>query len=269
MGALFKPIDDMRPQRRTIGQLTGAGFAAGILSIGVAFADPPSHLDAQAAMAPGEAASRCASTLVKAGATCAVGEFGRVGAVGGRNFSFARYDFKPAPGDPYYPLAYSRIVLFEDQSPAALRAVLVSGDDAAFFYAKPVILRSTDRILLHIPAYESGTGNFNRELVYAWTKESWRDVDVGLWLDDLAHRLPKGFSVRKGVYPDYAAMRAQTPLWRAEDGENCPNGGRADIGLQWRGDRLAVRSVRIDRAGECGEASKRRGDHGHRLRLIN
>jgi hypothetical protein len=48
-------------------------------------------------------------------------------------------------------------------------------------------------------------------------------------------------------------MKAETPLWRDDDGGNCPNGGLARIDLQWRGDRIAISRVRIRKAGECGE----------------
>jgi hypothetical protein len=217
---------------------------------GAALADEPAHLAAQAAMAASEARARCAPALVKAGETCKVDEFARVGAVAGHDFSYALYEFAPTPDDP---LPYSRVVIFERLPTAMLRPILISGDDGAFWYDKPKILHSAGRVLLHIPAWESGTGNFNRELLYVWAKDGWRDVDVTSWLDDLAHRLPQGLGVQKGVFPDYATMKAETPLWRDEDGGNCPTGGRARIGLQWRGDRIAVRSVRIEKGGDCGE----------------
>jgi hypothetical protein len=52
-------------------------------------------------------------------------------------------------------------------------------------------------------------------------------------------------------------MTAETPVWRQQDGPQCAEGGRAHIELPWRGDRIAVGSVRIAKAGECGEALPR------------
>jgi hypothetical protein len=104
-----------------------------------------------------------------------------------------------------------------------------------------------------VPTYESGTGNFNRELLSAWANEGWHDVDVTGGLNELKQRLPKGLSVLKGVYPDHATKTAETPLWHDQDGPTCAEGGRAHIDLQWRGDRIAVGSVRLAKAGECGE----------------
>lgn len=71
------------------------------------------------------------------------------------------------------------------------------------------------------------------------------------WLSDLGHRLPKGLAVWKGVYPDYAKMNADTPLWREKvDGNCCPTGGEAKIDLQWQGDRIALRGFRIGKSTE-------------------
>jgi hypothetical protein len=219
-------------------------------------ADEPAHLEGQAALAASEAKARCVPVLVKTSEVCAVAEFGRVGTVASHDFSYAFYDFTPAPDSTLYQLHYPRVVIFEHLPATMLRPILVSAaDDPAFLYDKPRILRSAGRVLLHIPAAEDGTGNFNLELLYVWAKDGWRDVDVTSWLDDLAHRLRKGLGVQKGVYPDYATMKAETPLWRKNDGGNCPNGGIARIDLQWRGNRIAVRAVRIRKAGECGEPS--------------
>jgi hypothetical protein len=242
-------------------RLIGAALAVGVLiapiliviGAGLAVAEEPRHLDAQAPVSLAAARSRCAPSLVGAGEGCDVGDFGHVGAIAGHDFSWARYDFKPAPGDALHLLPWSRVIIFERLPAGTLRPILISGDDPAFAYGTPVILRAGGRVVLHVPAAESGTGNFNRELLYVWAEDGWRDVDATGWLDELTHRLPKGLGVWKGIYPDYAAMTADTPLWRERDGATCPQGGRAHVGLQWRGDRIALGSLRIDKAGDCGE----------------
>jgi hypothetical protein len=219
---------------------------------------PPRHLEANAAIGQDEARARCIPTLLEPGQTCAVGTFGKVGAVAGHDFFYARYDVN----DPNYPLTYPRIVIFEQKASAMVQPILVSGDDPPYSYGKPQIVRSAGRVLLHVAASESGTGNFNREMLYAWDRQQWRDLDVTTWLKELQHRLPAGLLVLKGIYPDYATMRAETALWRQEDGPPCPNGGRAEISLQWRGERLAVRDLHIARAGECGEPLPHRAPSG-------
>ena len=241
----------MRPPR--LERLIGAALAAGAL-IAAAAAEEPRHLDAGGPLSLAHAKSSCAPALVKAGELCTVGDFAQAGTVAGHDFFWARYDFKPAPGDALHPFPWSRVVIFERLAATTLRPILISGDDAAFAYDKPKILRAGGRVVLHVPASESGTGNFNRERLYAWANDGWRDVDVTGWLDELNRRLPSGLGVVKGIYPDYATMTAETPLWREQDGPTCGQGGRAHVELQWRGERIAVGGVRIDKAGECGEA---------------
>lgn len=230
---------------RRLERLIGAALVAGVLITAGAAAEEPRHLDGAVAVSVVDAKARCVPALVKPGETCGVGAFGQVGTVAGHDFSWAHYDFKPTPGDPLHSLPWPRIVIFERLPAGTLRPILISGDDAAFGYDKPRILHAGGRVVLHLPAYESGTGNFNRELLYTWAKDAWHD--------ELDRRLPKGLVILKGVYPDYEKMTAETPVRRQEDGPQCAEGGRAHIELQWRGDRISVGSVRIGNAGECGE----------------
>ena len=239
---------------RRLERLIGAALVAGVLITAGAAAEEPRHLDGAVAVSAADAKARCVAALVKPGEACEVSAFSQVGAVAGHDFSWAHYDFKPAPGDPLHTLHWPRIVIFERLPAATLRPILISGDDAAFRYDKPRILHAGGRVVLHLPAYESGTGNFNRELLYVWAKDAWHDADVTAWHDELDRRLPRGPVILKGVYPDYEKMTAETPVWRQEDGPQCAEGGRAHVELQWRGDRIAVGIVRIGKAGECGEA---------------
>ena len=251
----------MRPSRRRPRLLIGAAVVACTLAASVATKaqeQPPRHLEGNAAIGRDEARARCISTLIEPDQTCTVDTFGKVGAVAGHDFFYASYDIK----DPSYPPIYHRIVIFEQTASAMVRPILISGDNWPFLYGKPEIVRSAGRVLLHIPATESGSGYFNREILCAWTKDGWHDLDVTSWLDELRHRLPAGLRVVRGVYPDYAAMKAETPLWHEEDGGSCPKGGLAEISLQWRGDRLAVRDVHFAKAGECGEPLSHRKSRG-------
>jgi hypothetical protein len=109
--------------------------------------------------------------------------------------------------DPSYPLTYHRIVIFEQAASAMLQPILVSGDNWPFSYGKPEIVRSAGRVLLHVGATESGSGNFNREMLYVWAKDGWRDADVTSWLDDLRHLLPRGLRVAQSRGPAPRAPR--------------------------------------------------------------
>jgi hypothetical protein len=198
--------------------------------------------------------AQCVRGLAEADDTCTPDEFGEIGAVDGRRFAYAKYKIV----EKAYPTLHTpRVIIFE-RMPTGLRPTLAPQSDPAYVLYKPVLIHSGARTLLHVPGYESGTGNFNRESLYVWSGKNWRSVDTTSWLDDLARRLPKGLSANKGIYPDYATMTAATALWRRNDSNACAEGGRAAITLAWRGDAIALKDVRKVKAGECGEAPERR-----------
>jgi len=173
---------------------------------------------------------------------CAVAGFGVVGRVEAREFVYGLYSDNTANGD--YTLR-TAVVIYERQPDGKLRS-LISAGDPGDIYAEPKLLSTPGRILLHLPGYEDGTGNFNVEKLYVCHDGAWQSVDLDAWRKDLARKLPTGYEIWKGVFPDYVKMTAATPLWRAKtDGNCCPTGGRADIVLAWRGDRLMLKSVKF------------------------
>jgi hypothetical protein len=54
--------------------------------------------------------------------------------------------------------------------------------------------------------------------------------------------LPEGLEIWKGVAFDFSnpwsGYVARTSLWRSDDGNCCPTGGSAEIGLEIEGDKL-------------------------------
>ena len=182
--------------------------------------------------------------------TCTAEALGQVGTVDGRTYYYGRYHYVPAE----QVLQYVRIVIFERLASGLLNVVLAPQSDPAFEYDAPKILRTKARTLLEIPADEDGSGLFNRESLYAWHDGRWNDVDVTSWLADLNRRLPKGLGAIRGIYPDYLTMRAYTPIWKtAEDSNACATAGGATLTLQWQGDRVVLKDIHRQKAGECGE----------------
>jgi uncharacterized protein len=206
--------------------------------------------DAMRTVDAAEAKDRCLSALAGPEATCKVTEFAEIGAVEGHSFAYARYAY--APKEIGFP-DYTRIVVFEHREPGGFSAVFSPGANPARTYEKPRVLRVDGRILLHISGVESGTGLANSERLFVWRGDGWRDVDVTSWLEELERRAPPGFSAVKGIFPDYVTLKASTPLWLDSDDVNCPSGKRADLTLAWRSDRIALDSVRLQAAGECGK----------------
>jgi uncharacterized protein len=173
---------------------------------------------------------------------CKVANFGAVGTVDGRTFFYGLYIYTiPAGDDP----VHTAVVIFERRADGRLRA-LYAPQEAAGFFSQPQIIAEAGHTLLQLPGYDSGTGDFNVERLFLWKNAVWNYFDTDEWHSGLAHRLPRGYEIWKGVFPDYRKMTGTTPLWLVKtDGNCCPTGGRADFTLGWQGDRLVVKSVQV------------------------
>jgi hypothetical protein len=171
---------------------------------------------------------------------CQLAKFGTIGTFNGRSFDYARYAFATTDGGSMG----GRVLIFERLDGGRLR-ILFGPENMGGPFFDPKVIHTAAGVLLNIPGFDTGTGNFNRERLYVWRKSQWRLVDTTSWLDTLAKRLPKGLSAVKGIYPDYRTLRASTPLWRDSDGNALPTGGRATIGLGWRSDRIVLQSVSV------------------------
>lgn len=115
--------------------------------------------------------------------------------------------------------------------------VLDSASDG--FFQVPTF---NDENVLHIPGYSQGTGVFNTDRLYRLEEDgqTWTPIDMGDWLAGV--ELPEGLEIWKGVAFDFSnpwsGYVARTSLWRSEDGNCCPSGGSAVIGLEIEGDKL-------------------------------
>jgi uncharacterized protein len=146
------------------------------------------------------------------------------------------------------------------QSTGRLRPV-VAGYDETAHYERPTLTSSRVARWLVVPGRLEGTGNIDVGLLFFFDPEhgaALRDVDTDAWQRELARRLPKGMAVWKGMYPDYAKMTVQTPLWKGSDGNCCPTAGSATIALGFKGQRLVVEQFAVKRgaAAANGEAPK-------------
>ena len=79
--------------------------------------------------------------------------------------------------------------------------------------------------------------------------DGWADVDIESWRDTLPARLPAGLGVWKGVRYNFTALRSSSPLWRTDDANCCPTGGRADFAFAVRDGVLTVTDVQARPAG--------------------
>jgi len=173
---------------------------------------------------------------------CRVAEFGPAGRLDGAELLAARYayDSPPGSGTP----SEAGFVLFTPAGTGHLRAVLAARvADAGC--ALPALTPTARGPLLLFRCIMPGTGGFNADQVFAHGPGGWRALDVQSWLQALPRHLPKDLGAWKGIFPDYAALAAKTPLWRKSDPNCCPTGGQAEIAFRWQGDRLAIHEVRL------------------------
>lgn len=96
--------------------------------------------------------------------------------------------------------------------------------------------------VLHIPALVDGTGNLNQSTLLAYGPAGWTPIDREAWEASLNKRLPKGLSINRGIWPDYAQQVANIPLYTRNDPNCCPTGGTARIRLGLENGRLVTRS---------------------------
>lgn len=207
-----------------------------------AFADPDfdAPKNAPRVVSASDARAGCLTDYAEpiGGRPCQLAKFGAIGTFNGHSFDYARYAFATEGGGSMG----GRVLMFERLDGDRLRILFMPENIGGPFY-DPKLIRTPAGVLLHIPGFDTRTGNFNRERLYVWRQTEWRLVDTTSWLDALTRRLPKGLRALKGLYPDYRRLSATTPLWRESDGNATPTGGRAAIRLGWRGDKIVLKSV--------------------------
>ena len=214
--------------------------AVAVLNSAAAFGDD--GLKDHAPVSEADARQVCIVADALGEAACKVTAFGPIGTLSGRSFAYAAYEYRLPTGT----LMDMRAIVFERAGAERWRPLFAPINDGGLFET-PTMIRTRAGVLLHIPGHESGTGNFNRERLYVW-RGAWKEIDTTSWLKDLERRLPKGLGAWKGIYPDYARLRAAMPFWRQGDSNAEPTGGSAVIRLALRADKIVLKSVALRRA---------------------
>ena len=166
---------------------------------------------------------------------CPVEESGGVGA----GLSYQLQDYYD--GDQR---AVGAVVVVAPANSGKFRPVVWDADNSAH-YAAPEIIARPDGNLLVCGGRSRARAIWMRAACIA------RLMDIGersmprVRLEEMAHRLPKGRSVLKGVHPNWKNMTAETPIWRGRDGNCCPSGGSAHATLALQGDRIVLTGLRV------------------------
>ncbi len=137
--------------------------------------------------------------------------------------------------------------------------VSASAGDAGF--DAPTQFTNQFGTFLDLGAQTHGTGQFPLGSLFRRDRAAWTKIDVESWQNDLGKRLPKGFSVWRGPYPDYphlaasAVVRQEPPATGADPDVDYE--GYAAVLLTVKGNRLAVtRAVwKLGSDGPCAVMS--------------
>jgi len=97
---------------------------------------------------------------------------------------------------------------------------------------------------LVVPGRYAGTGSLVEDHVFMPTAgRTWTEIGAAQldqkngdgWLRQLQSYLPEGHYIAKGVRVDYATLTGETTVWRRDDPNCCPSGGRIRFTLKVAG----------------------------------
>ncbi len=88
----------------------------------------------------------------------------------------------------------------------------------------------------------SGTGSMiDDHLLMPTMAHGWQAIDASRdWVARLVPYIPEGYGIVKGILVDYATFTGETAVWRPDDANCCPSGGRIWFKLELRGPNLSL-----------------------------
>lgn len=108
--------------------------------------------------------------------------------------------------------------------------------------------------LLWAAGIRSGTGEGNADILLQKRGEKWAEIDMTSWRESFRPRMPGKLDIWKGVkfYFSGPAMGAEAELWKPDDANCCPTGGRANLEFAIEDDRLVLKGISAQIGGSNG-----------------
>lgn len=114
-------------------------------------------------------------------------------------------------------------------------------------YETPIVFWPGDGAdpIIAIAGIMEGNGHYNADALFRWTNgpQTLVPIQTGNWTGAAPAPLPADLWIKKGLafsYNPSGLLKADTSLWRSENGDCCPTGGRASLIFAVRDDVLVL-----------------------------
>jgi copper chaperone CopZ len=212
--------------------------------------DPPSRLLSERPITKSEALAKCVPIEMGASkldcVSCKVTGIEELGNVSGTEFAIASYEYFWAPETGFKNCAYGSVLLKRIPNSSNVQPLWGSLSDLSPSESeKPKIIQNNGRSLIQIPIRAEGTGHYQNDGILAWQDGVLHEVNATSYESELASHLPPELSINKGIYPDYKTMTVETSLWKKDDPNCCPTGGKITARLGLKNDKVVVESYHL------------------------
>lgn len=194
---------------------------------------------------------------------CKVSESGRIGTFGSKTYLYTLFCIVPSDfardqicsKDSHYDKRGITIYYKDSTSQSlSLFSDRVSNEIGMYSYEMPEVIQSKSGQILYIPIRVEGTGNYNESDYYMWdgTHARWDFLDATSWHQDLNKYIPSDTHVGSGIWPDLSKMTAEIYLYRQNDPNCCPSGGKLVVALSIKKGRFQIDSAKLvkDKEGD-------------------
>jgi hypothetical protein len=234
-------------------------FKMKLALIGVAFfsvvtahaaSAPSSLLNNASPLTQEEALSKCFPIEMGAAkldcVSCKVSGIEELGSVDGTDFAIARYEYFWSPENGGKNCAYGSVLLKRLPKSTSVQPLWGSLSDLSpADSGSPKIIKTKARTLIQIPIRAEGTGAAQNDGILVWKDGKLHEINALSYEAELESHLPPGLGVNKGIYPDYEKMTVETGVWKKDDPNCCPSGGKLSAKLSLKNDRVVIDSYQF------------------------
>jgi hypothetical protein len=172
-----------------------------------------------------------------------------LGKVGTNHLAIARYEYSWGTKTGLKTCGYGAVLLNRDSKTSELQPVWGGLSEVSpTEMKKPKIIKNKFGTFIQIPIRMQGTGNFQDDGILSFQNGSLHELDTKSLEADLKSRLSPGLglTINKGLYPNFERMTVDSDVWKKEDPNCCPTGGKIHATLSLLGDKFVVKSFTME-----------------------